>query len=96
MQKIMTKKAFANTHIKDSINLLYLTKQNNLREIRRAVAQGCKVTFSDYDSRTALHVACWWGHFDIAKYLVAHGARTKAKDNFGNTPIDDAKSIDWI
>ena len=88
----MAKKAFANTHLKDSINLLYLAKQNKLRDIRRAIAQGCKVSFSDYDSRTALHVACSWGHLDIVEYLVSHGARILAKDSFGNTPLDDAKS----
>ena len=88
----MTKNAFLNTRYRDSINLLYLAKDGNIREIRRALAQGWSINFSDYDSRTALHIASAEGHFEIVKYLVNHGASLLIKDYFGNTPYDEAKS----
>lgn len=77
---------------KNSINLLYYAKQNKLKEIRQAVAQGACVQYRNYDSRTALHIACNYGHFEIVKYLVSHGASVLVKDRFGNNPLDEAKN----
>ena len=93
MHKILAKNAFSNTHYKDSINLLYLAKHGNLREIRRALVQGWNVNFLDYDSRSALNVAWENENINIVKYLVNHGASIQIKDNFGCTPLDVAKSI---
>uniref|UniRef100_A0A7S3NAU5 glutaminase n=1 Tax=Euplotes harpa TaxID=151035 RepID=A0A7S3NAU5_9SPIT len=91
MKKIATKVAFSNSHEKDSVNLLYLAKQGKLRDVRRAIANGLNVNYPDYDHRTPLHIACNYGRFEIVKYLVSHGAKIDVKDNFGNTPIDEAK-----
>jgi len=92
MNKLMVNQSFKGINEKDSFNLLYLAKQNKLRDIRRAVAQGCNVNYRDYDLRTPLHLACNFGHLEIVKYLVTHGAIISAKDRFGNTPYDEAKN----
>lgn len=57
MNKLMTKAALSMSREKDSFNLLYFAKQNKIRDIRKALAQGCNVNYRDYDSRTALHLA---------------------------------------
>ena len=41
----------------------------------------------DYSGKTALFMAARWGHIDIAKELVVHGADLNAEDNHGNYPI---------
>ena len=74
-----------------SMNLLYFSKQNKIRDIRKWVAKGGDINFRDYDHRTALHMAANFGNFEIVKYLVFHGAQVNAKDRFNNTPIDEAR-----
>jgi serine/threonine protein kinase len=46
----------------------------------------------DYDSRTALHLACGEGHIDIVQLLCEEGASVNVEDRWGNRPIDDAKN----
>lgn len=92
IQKMMNKSALSIIREKDSFNLLYLAKQNKLRDIRKSVAQGCSVNYRDYDSRTPLHLACNFGNLEIVKYLVSHGANIEIKDRFGNTPLNEARN----
>jgi len=73
-----------------SFQIIYNAKQNNLREIRKAVAHGNDINCEDYDNRTPLHLACNYGNFEIVKYLVAHKAKINIKDRFGNSPLDEA------
>lgn len=47
----------------------------------------------DYDNRTVLHIAITKGYFDIATFLLEHGANGNMKDIFGNYPIDCHDSI---
>jgi glutaminase len=91
LKKALINNTLGSLQHNDSLNLLYLSKQNKIRDIRKLVAQGCNVNYRDYDFRTPLHLACNYGNFDIVKYLVAHGAHILIKDRFGNTPHDEAK-----
>ncbi|MCJ1251149.1 Ankyrin-2 [Trapelia coarctata] len=38
------------------------------------------------DARTALHLACMNGHYDIACFLLSHGANANRQDTEGDTP----------
>lgn len=52
--------------------------------------RGASVMYSDYDKRTALHVAAAEGKVDCLKLLIQAGADCNAKDRWGNTPLADA------
>lgn len=45
---------------------------------------------SDYDGRTALHVACCEGHSHVVQYLLDLGAPVHVRDRYGDSPLDDA------
>merc|ERR1719210_1472798 len=53
-------------------------------------ASGLTVNSSDYDHRSALHLAASEGSLECAKLLVKKGADVNAKDRWNGTPLDDA------
>ena len=38
---------------------------------------------NEFDFRTALHIAAYWGKIDVTKVLVDHGANLEAQENSG-------------
>ena len=52
--------------------------------------QGAQFSQSDYDGRTALHVACSEGKTNIVRFLLGNGALVHQRDRYGHTPLDDA------
>jgi glutaminase len=48
------------------------------------------VNISDYDKRSALHLAAAEGYSDVVKFLVECGANKNVKDRWGNTPYHEA------
>jgi len=52
------------------------------------------VNVKNNDGWTPLHSAAYYGHFEIVKYLVEHGADIIAKNNDGLTPLQCAESKD--
>ena len=51
------------------------------------------MTSGDYDKRTALHLACAEGNYQIAEYLLRKGFEpVEILDRWNNTPLDDARS----
>ncbi|KAL3809012.1 hypothetical protein ACHAXA_000292 [Cyclostephanos tholiformis] len=48
------------------------------------------INMGDYDKRTALHVACAGGHYDVVELLCKKGANVNVEDRWGGKPLDDA------
>lgn len=67
--------------------------KGNLDKITQILSTG-KVSLndSDYDNRSALHLAVAEGHMEIVQYLVGNGADIEIKDRSGTTPIYEAQS----
>ena len=53
-------------------------------------AQPLLLNFSDYDRRSALHVAASDGQLDVVKLLISKGANPNKSDRWGGSPLDDA------
>lgn len=82
-------------------NLLFAAYEGDLNEIRRLKSQNYDILNSDYDKRTALHLAASEGRYNVVKYLVnyckKYGMINKihSKDRWGRTPLDDAKNENY-
>jgi glutaminase len=64
---------------------------NELKELEKSI-DNINFNLSDYDGRTALHLACNEGQYDVIKYLIDDlKCSVNQKDRWGNTPLHDAK-----
>ncbi|KAL9952035.1 hypothetical protein ACROYT_G039235 [Oculina patagonica] len=63
----------------------------NVRTLQELLNQGADANATtDYDGRTALHIACVEGNSEAVKFLLQHGASTQVRDRFNSSPLDDA------
>ncbi|TNV73315.1 hypothetical protein FGO68_gene15843 [Halteria grandinella] len=58
----------------------------NVDKIKLYLRANLPINIQDYDGRTPLHVACSFGHQELIKLLVRHGANTEVLDKFGYKP----------
>ncbi|CAM6092005.1 unnamed protein product [Calypogeia fissa] len=65
-------------------------KDGNIDLLRRLMLAGVDVSASDYDDRTALHLAAAEGSEGLARMLIDAGADNFAQDRWGRTPLDEA------
>lgn len=72
------------------MTLCWAASEGDLPEIKKLVANVIDLNESDYDGRTALHLAASNGHLDVVNYLINKGVNVSPKDNMGSTPLDDA------
>ncbi|KAL3697194.1 hypothetical protein R1sor_011270 [Riccia sorocarpa] len=81
----------AKLHLQDAANFLCKAAMHGNHELlRRLVEAGVNVSVSDYDHRTALHLAASEGSFACTKLLVDSGADVFAQDRWGRTAMDEA------
>ncbi|KAL5216240.1 hypothetical protein ABZP36_007641 [Zizania latifolia] len=55
--------------------------------LKGLISAGADPSKSDYDGRTALHIAALRGYEDIARFLIQRGANVNSIDRFGNSPL---------
>ena len=64
----------------------------DFEEVKRLCLTGTNPNNTDYDKRTALHLACSEGHEKIARYLIEFcNVDLNVKDRWGFTPFDEAQ-----
>lgn len=55
---------------------------------------GMDMTLSDYDGRTALHLAAAEGHVDCVEFLLKHcDVPHNVHDRWGNSPLEEAMAF---
>ncbi len=65
--------------------------EGNLEAVQYLIACGVNPNLTDYDGRTALHLAVCGNQFPVVQYLVEIGnANLSIADYYGQTPLDDA------
>uniref|UniRef100_A0A8C1N5L5 glutaminase n=1 Tax=Cyprinus carpio TaxID=7962 RepID=A0A8C1N5L5_CYPCA len=76
---------------KSVVDLMFAAYSGDVSALRRIALSAVNMELTDYDTRTALHVASAEGHLDTVKFLT-HTCKVNpnAKDRWGNTPLDDA------
>ena len=50
----------------------------------------------DYESQTALHLACIHGHFKVVSLLINKSADIQARNCYLWTPLDCAAAYGWV
>jgi ankyrin repeat protein len=85
----MGKRKLLATKEKDKDQLLLKAVRNgNEKALRRALQQGFDMeTKQKSDGMTALNLACWKGHFDMAQVLLEAKADVNTTGNDGKTPL---------
>jgi hypothetical protein len=68
------------THFSRTSNFKTVSKRLPLSQVKRLVENGVSVTDSDYDKRTALHLASCEGRKDVVEFLMEHKADVHARD----------------
>lgn len=73
------------------VTLLFNAAAGNIVALRRFLASGLNMSLSDYDGRTALHLAAAEGHEECVTFLVKQcNVDIQARDRWGKTPLDEA------
>lgn len=71
-------------------DLLWASSQGDLCQIQQLIAEGVSINATDYDGRSAIHLAASEGHLSILNYIVNLSVDLNARDRWNNTALDDA------
>ncbi|XP_076597450.1 glutaminase kidney isoform, mitochondrial-like [Chaetodon auriga] len=76
---------------KSVVNLMFAAYSGDVTALRRFALSAVNMEQTDYDSRTALHIAAAEGHVEAVIFLTEIcKVNPRMKDRWGNTPVDDA------
>ncbi|XP_008281895.1 glutaminase kidney isoform, mitochondrial [Stegastes partitus] len=76
---------------KSVVNLMFASYSGDLSALRRFALSAVDMEQTDYDSRTALHIAAAEGQLEAVVFLTEIcKVNPHMKDRWGNTPLDDA------
>ncbi|KAG5874973.1 hypothetical protein JTB14_026374 [Gonioctena quinquepunctata] len=75
------------------IRLLEAVNTNNTEEVKRLLQRGVSPNSTDFEMRSALHVAVSRGYADIVELLLDHGADPNKRDMIQNTPLHLAACV---
>ncbi|XP_050724458.1 glutaminase liver isoform, mitochondrial-like isoform X4 [Eriocheir sinensis] len=76
------------------VSLLFSASAGDVTAMRRYALAGLNMGQSDYDGRTALHLAAAEGHLDIVIFLLEKcHVPPSPKDRWSHTPADDAEEF---
>ncbi|KAL6735434.1 hypothetical protein Aduo_005877 [Ancylostoma duodenale] len=79
------------------VSLLFAAKNGDLETIQRMYLQGANLNMTDYDGRTALHIAASEGHVELLKFFLSVAqVNHSPRDRWGRTPLDEARQFDKL
>ena len=67
--------------------------RENIEDVKQHLAAGTDVDARDGSGRTSLHIAADFGHKEIAELLITKGADVNARDEYGDTPLDNVSLL---
>ncbi|CAN0824782.1 Integrin-linked protein kinase 1 [Linum grandiflorum] len=73
--------------------LLHCSSKGDRAGVMQELINGVPPNLSDYDKRTALHLASSEGRVGIVRLLLEKGANVNSLDRWGRTPLSDARSF---
>ncbi|KAK9804415.1 hypothetical protein WJX72_011623 [[Myrmecia] bisecta] len=76
--------------VRCAVQLCIAVFEHDLVLVNRYISAGADINASDFDGRTALHIAASDGHLETVRVLVEGGANIHQLDRWGHTAIDDA------
>ena len=68
-------------------SLCKAARTGDVDSVLKLAHQGCNLNETDYDGRTALHMACSAGRYKIVESLLKAGVDQNVKDRWGQTPM---------
>jgi hypothetical protein len=93
VEQIRKQKFLLNQRDEYGRTLLYIAARDGFHNICNFLLKsGCNINEIQNDGSTALHAAAFYGHKSIVELLLEYVANPTIRNNFGNTPQDEACS----